>query len=64
LCHLRNAAGDRGAPRAARASESVRRIASTELKRRNGFSRAGALEGEFSDVTRGCAGKRIGRYQE
>jgi hypothetical protein len=52
------------APRAARASESVRRIASTELKWRNGFSRAGALEDEFSEVTRGCAGKRIGRYQE
>jgi hypothetical protein len=34
------------------------------LKRRNGLSRAGAFEGEFSDVTRGCAGKRIGRYQE
>jgi hypothetical protein len=42
---------------------SVRRIASTELKWRNGFSRADAFEGEFSDVMRSYAGKGVGRYQ-
>jgi hypothetical protein len=49
--------------RAARASESARRIASTELKWRNGFSRGRAFEGEFSDVTRSYAGKGVRRYQ-
>ena len=62
LCHLRNAAGDRGRS-AAQASGSARTIASTELNWRNDFSLAGTFEGEFSDVTRSDAGKDAGRYQ-
>jgi len=56
LCHLRNAAGDRGRS-AAQASGSVRTTASAELNWRNGFSLAGTFEGEFCDVTRSDTGK-------
>jgi len=62
LCHLRNAAGDRGRS-AAQASGSARTTASAELSWRNGFSLASTFEGEFSDATRSDAGKGAGRHQ-
>jgi hypothetical protein len=33
------------------------------MKWRNGFSLGGTIEGEFSSVTRGYAGKAVARYQ-
>ena len=48
---------------AAQASGPARKTASTELNWRNGFSLAGTLEGEFSDVTRSDTGKGARRNQ-
>lgn len=47
---------------AAQAHESALTTASAEMKWRNGWSVAGAFEGEFSDVTRSYAGKGVVRY--
>ena len=48
---------------AAQASGFARTTASTELNWRKGFSLAGTLEGEFSDVTRSDTGKGARRNQ-
>jgi len=59
LCHLQNAAGDRGRRARRKRSDSALTTASAELKWRNGRSLAGTLEGEFSGVTRSYAGKGV-----
>jgi uncharacterized protein with beta-barrel porin domain len=47
---------------ATQASDSALVTASAETKWRNGWSAAATFEGEFSDVTRGYAGKGVVRY--
>ena len=47
---------------AAPAADAALTTASVELKWRNGWSVAGAFEGEFSNVTRSYAGKGVVRY--
>jgi autotransporter-associated beta strand protein len=48
---------------AAGAHDAALTTASAEMKWLNGFSLAGAFEGEFSNVTRSYAGKGVARYQ-
>ena len=48
---------------AAQARDAALVSASAEAKWMSGFSLAGVFEGEFSDRTRGYAGKGIVRYQ-
>ena len=48
---------------AAQARDAALVSASAEVKWMNGFSLAGVFDGEFSDQTRGYAGKGILRYQ-
>jgi len=62
LCHLDDAAGDRGRG-AAQASRPARTTGSAELNGRNDFSLAGTFEGEFSDATRSDTGKGAKRNQ-
>jgi len=47
---------------AAQAADSALTTASIEMKWRNGWSAAGTLEGEFSNVTSSYAGKGVVRY--
>ena len=46
---------------AAQARDAALTTASVEVKWRNGFAIGATFEGEFSNVTRSCAGKGIVR---
>ncbi|WP_334522842.1 autotransporter domain-containing protein [Bradyrhizobium sp. AZCC 2230] len=48
---------------AAQASNSALVTGAAEMKWLNGWSTAATFEGEFSNVTRSCAGKGVARYQ-
>jgi hypothetical protein len=52
----------RAALLAAQARDSALTTASAEVKWRNGFALGTTFEGEFSNVTRGYAGKRFVRH--
>ena len=47
---------------ARQARDSALTTASAEIKWMNGWSATGTFEGEFSNVTRGYAGKGVARY--
>jgi len=46
----------------AQAGDAALVTASAEMRWLNRFSLAGTFEGEFSGVTRSCAGKGVARY--
>jgi uncharacterized protein with beta-barrel porin domain len=48
---------------AAQAHDTALATASAEMKWLNGFSLAATFEGEFSNVTRSCAGKGVAHCQ-
>jgi hypothetical protein len=47
---------------AVHAADSALTTASAEIKWMNGWATGATFEGEFSNVTRSCAGKRVVRY--
>ncbi len=54
-------ASDYGGGAAAQAEDAALTTASAEVKWRNGFATGATFEGEFSNVTRNCAGKGFSR---